>query len=285
MAILYDVPFSEYLAMPGVHFSTLRYMSTSPLHYVRACDGERHDTASLRMGRLVHSLVLTPDIPPDVVVFDGKARRGKAWVEFASDAISAGKLVVRKDELEMAERMRRAVLSNAQARALLKNGAGELTVTWDEHFELSGVSRSVRCRGRLDWRGAAGIVELKTTRWPSVRAWTREVAARSYHVQLAHYRSGVEANTGVSEPVWWIVVENQPPHDVAVYRVRSDDVEAGDRTRLGWLRRVAECEASGRWPGVGGDEPLEFVLPDYAATAGLEDVDMSSVEEREVAHG
>lgn len=285
MPIVHDVPFSTYLTMPGTHFSTLRHMATSPLHYIRACEHERADTSSLRVGRLVHALVLTPDLPADVAVFDGPVRRGRAWNAFLAEAAAEGRQVVREEELRAATRMRRAVLENAQSRKLLADGDGEITVTWDEQIEVGGAPHSVRCRGRLDWLGSAGIVELKTTRWPSVRAWTREVAARSYHVQLAHYRSGVEANTGSSAPVWWIVVENQPPHDVAVYRVRSEDVEAGERTRLAWLRRVAECETSGRWPGVGGEEPIEFVLPDYAATEGLEDVDMGRLGESEVELG
>lgn len=317
MAILYDVPFSTYLTMQGAHFSTLRHMATSPLHYRRACDRERADTPALRLGRLTHALILTPELPTDVAVFDGKVRRGKTWESFAAEAALAGKLIVRADELQAAERMRDAVYANKAARALLAHGIGEVTVTWEERFPVprderadccfhgdhaacDGVNgcgcvchgqpdecRGVPCRARLDWLGSAGIVEVKTTRWFSPRSWVREVASRSYHAQLAHYSGGIEHHRDLGGyeyhgaqyvPVWWIVVENVYPHDVAVYRVSREDVEVGERLRRGWLQRVAECTVSGRWPGVGGDEPIDFKLPDYAQTEGLEDVDVSGIE-------
>lgn len=281
--ISHDVTFTDYLRLPGVHFSTLKHMGTSPLHYRRACDHERADTPALRLGRLTHALILTPELPPDVAVFEGGTRRGKAWDAFRDEADAAGKLIVKAEELRAAERMRDAVYANRAARALLHDGRGEVTVTWEEELCIPGPTEilTVPCRARLDWLGAAGIVEVKTTRWAGVRSWAREVAERAYHVQLAHYRAGIDYHSAVSmmyPDVWWIVIEKTPPHDVAVYRVRREDIETGERLRLSWLRRVAECEASGRWPGVGGEEPIDFVLPDYAATEGLDDVDESGIE-------
>lgn len=293
MPILHDIPFRDYLALPGAHFSTLTKMELSPLHYRRACDHERHDTAAMRLGRLTHALVLTPELPPDVAVFEGGTRRGKAWDAFRTEADAAGKLIVKADELIVAKRMRDAVHAFGPARALLQDGRGEVTVTWDEEITIGDSvphgMRIIPCRARLDWFGASGIVELKTTRWPGARSWAREVAARYYHVQLAHYAAGIGWHSAVAlmyPETHWIVVENVPPHDVAVFRVSREDIEVGERKRLEWLRKVAECEASGRWPGVGGAGAIEFKLPDYATTDGLEDVDMSGIEGAEVSdHG
>ena len=290
MPISYDVPFEEYIAMPGVHFTALTQMAKSPLHYRRAVDNERKDTAALLMGRLTHALILTPEVA-DLAVWRGGARRGKEWKAFLSEATAAGKIVATAAEVETSERMRDAVHANPVARELLREGGSEVTVTWAErftHVPPAGPAHDVAvpCRARLDHWGPAGLVELKTTRHAGQRAWFREAAARYYHVQLAHYVTGLQEAADVNVgAVWWIVVESVPPYDVAVYRVKREHIEAGDRVRMQWLRRVAECEASGRWPGAGGDEPIDYVLPDWAAGEGLEDVDMSGIEGEEVEHG
>lgn len=286
MSISYDTTFEDYARLPGVHFTPLKAMAISPKHYRLAAEQGRADTAALALGRLTHALILTPEDEANFAVWDGP-KRGKAWAEFKTAASLDGKIIVRAEDLGRANRMRDAVFANPHARALLREGAPEVTVTWEEAhpdqlpFETC---RLLPCKARLDWLGALGLVEVKTTRRPLVqRSWGREVASYAYHVQLAHYVAGLEANGGHDPAAHWIVVESSPPHDVAVYRLRREDLEAGERLRLTWLRRVAECDAAGVWPGVGDDGPIECALPDYAATEGLPEVDMNELEENDGA--
>ncbi len=279
--ILRGLPFPDYLALPGVHSSTLKAIETSPRHYQRAIASER-DSDAMRLGRVVHALTLTPDAPPDVAVWDGGRRAGKAWAEFCAE--HAGKTIVRAEELEVAHAMRRAVYAHPKARALLSEGEPEVTITWDERIEPGErpTVASLACKIRIDWLRADGtIVELKTTRAIAPRAWAREYAARYYHAQAALYRMGLDASDvlGVAPPPPYVIaVENTAPFDVAVYRVPDATIEAGARKVRDWLRKVAECEAAGVWPGVGGDDAADLVLPAWAETDGLEDVDVSGIE-------
>lgn len=284
MPISHDTTFAEYQRLHGVHFSALKAMAVSPKHYRLAVEQERADTSALALGRLVHALILTPEIAPEFAVWSGP-KRGKAWTEANAQAVAEGKTIVRAEELERSYAMREAVFANPHARALLERGTPEVTVTWEEPLAVSlaaGAATEVDCRARLDWLGPLGLVEVKTTRRTlAPRSWGREVAAYAYHVQLAHYVAGLEANGVEAAHAHWIVVESAPPYDVAVYRLRREDLEAGERLRLTWLRRVAECEASGAWPGVGAEGPLECALPDYATTEGLPEVDMNELEEND----
>ncbi len=280
-----SVPFRDYLALPGAHFTTLKAMALSPRHYRRACDTERPDTPAFLLGRLTHQLALTPHLPLDAAVYPGKVRRGKEWDAFKADAETRGHEIATAGEIANARAMAAAVRGYAPAAQLLApDGQGEVTVTWAEPTSAAPNSERidyVDCRARLDYLSASvGLVELKTTRRIGRASWAREVADRSYHVQLAHYCNGIEAVTGARPvAVHWIVAENVPPFDVAVYRVSSGDIERGAATLAGWLRRVAECEASGMWPGVGGSETLDFVLPDYAsAPEDGEEVDLNGIE-------
>ncbi len=278
-----SVPFRDYLALPGAHFTTLKAMALSARHYRRACDTERPDTPAFLLGRLTHQLALTPHLPLDAAVYPGKVRRGKEWDAFKIEAETRGHEIATAGQIENARDMAAAIRSYAPAKRLLApDGQGEVTVTWAEPVGMADSALNfVDCRARLDYYSpSSGLVELKTTRRIGRASWAREVADRSYHVQLAHYCNGIEAVTGARPvAVHWVVVENVPPFDVSVYRVSSGDIERGAATLAGWLRKVAECEASGVWPGVGGDETLDFVLPDYAsAPEDGEEVDLNGIE-------
>ena len=88
--------------MKPVRFSNLRLMAKSPAHYRAALDGEREDTLAMRLGRLVHALVLGGDY----LVWDG-TRRGKEWDRFAEE--NAGREIVTASELAQAEPVAAAV--------------------------------------------------------------------------------------------------------------------------------------------------------------------------------
>ena len=76
--VRYGVPFDEYLGLPGEHYSAIKELHRSPLHYrsrTRPADND-----ALRVGRAIHAHVLDPG-SANIVQFDG-IRRGKSWDEF-----------------------------------------------------------------------------------------------------------------------------------------------------------------------------------------------------------
>lgn len=269
MSITYDLPFADYLALPSVHFSTLKMMDISPHHYRRAVTQGRADTQALRVGRAVHALTLTPDAA-DVVVYDG-VRRGKTWEVFADE--HADKTIITATEHAKVAGMRNAVHMNPTSRALLRAGRPEVTIEWTDS------ETGLACRCRADFfdttiASSPRLVELKTTRAAYPRAFMREFARLGYHAQMAFYVEGIEAVTGARPIVKMIAVEKDAPYDVTVYDIPDEALEVGSRKIRGWLRAVADCTASGKWPNVNGDEAVKLVLPDWAMTDGLEDVDM-----------
>jgi hypothetical protein len=48
------ITFADYAAAPGIHFSTLRYMAQSPLHYLHALNNPLSETQAMLLGRAVH---------------------------------------------------------------------------------------------------------------------------------------------------------------------------------------------------------------------------------------
>lgn len=264
------VPFADYLALAGEHFSSLKWLDMSPLHYRHALAHPVGESGAMTLGRLTHAIVLTPELPVDVAIYEG-TRRGRRWETFQAE--HAGQTILRAGDpaLVTALAMRAAVQRHPEASRLLRAGEGEVTLRWE--------AEGSACRGRLDWlRPCGSIVELKTTRSIATRLFMREVAQRLYHVQLAFYTDGLTAVLGHAPPELpaMVAVENAPPYDVCVYRVGFDALEAGQRKVDAWLRTLAECRASGRWPGVGGDGVMDMRLPDWAL-GGDEDVDLSGI--------
>lgn len=270
--IIRGMSFGDYLAIEAAHFSTLKALDVSPLHYRHALHRDAsEETDAMALGRIVHAMVLTGALPEDMALYEGKTRRGKEWEAFKAEHL--GKTITRKSELTTAAAMHAAVMRCPEAKELLARGEGELTVQWVDH--------GLRCKGRLDFFNGSQIVELKTTRSIRPDAFAREVVSRHYHAQIAFYAQGFEAATGKPPPVLpaLIAVENVPPYDVAVYRVGFDALEAGARKVNAWLSTLASCTVTGRWPGVAWHGAMDLKLPEWAMTGDLPDVDMGGMED------
>lgn len=263
--LIHGLAFDAYTAIEAEHFSGLKALETSPLHYHRV--PRRKDTDALKVGRSVHAFVLDPG-SATVAMYDGR-RAGKAWEAFRDEHV--GEVILSAEDMAKAFDMRAAVASHPIAGRLLSDGAGEVTMLWD----LDGIA----CKARADWVTPSGaIVELKTSRKVRPDAFMREFASRLYHAQAAFYALGLTETQGFEPPEHYVItVENEAPFDVAVYRVGLPVIEAGARKIEAWMSTLKACRASGRWPGVGGDDIINLVLPDWALTEGLEDVELDGI--------
>jgi exodeoxyribonuclease VIII len=256
------VSHTAYSRLPGVNWSTLRYMLTSPLHYHYRRTHPPDDSPAMRLGRAVHCAVLEPDMfPLEFVVYDG-ARRGAAWTEFAGTNATRDILTI--SEYETALGIRDAVHLDPHAAKLLQKGEAERVVEWTD------AGTGLACKGRLDYLTGRTVVDLKTTKDITPRAFSRTCDRFRYVSQLGFYRDGVREELGIEAGAALIAVESDPPHDVAVYTVSSDDLWNGSDEAHTLLERVAACEASGEWPGA-YPERQALELPPWTWGEGLGD--------------
>ena len=242
----------------------------SPLHLRHYLDAPPMEpTPAMVLGSLTHTRTLEPDktflefaVAPKV---DRRTKAGKAeHAEFLE--MSEGKTVVTEEQFHLASAMARSVKSHPVARGLLTNGIAESSVVW--HDKLSGLL----CKCRPDYMHATDtalgttVIDLKTTKDASPRAFAKAIANFRYHVQSAFYLDGVSAATGVDMDAFlFVAVENEPPHAVAVYAADDMMVEIGRDEYRRDLAVIAECQASGQWPGY-ADEITELSLPAWAAS-------------------
>jgi hypothetical protein len=237
--------FAEYAALPRVNWSTLKAAKRSPKHYQHRLAHPIDDTPRLGFGRAVHTAVLEPDrLALDYVVFFGERRAGKEWAAFCEQ--HPDQTILKRDEYESCLAVRDAVRAHPVAAALLRSGEAEQTILWTD------TETGIECKARIDWLGAAGLVDLKTT---------ADVDARLFGATAARLRAN-----GIDVPAKIIAVETEAPCDVAVFGIDDDVLYAGEVEVTTLLRRVAECRERDEWPGrYVGEEPLR--LPAWAFPA------------------
>lgn len=229
--------------MEPVHFSNLKQIGVSPAHY-KASYGDRPPSPAMRMGSLIHALVLGGEY----VVWPNGDRRGNAWKEF--EAEHQGKLIVTAKEYDQAQGAAMAVLASDPAQRVLDGTEKEVPLEWE------WLGRG--CAGRLDAVGNGKVVELKTSSTSSPGRFSWHALRMCYHAQLAWYLRPASTmptrEDGESvKDAYIIAVETAPPHAVTVFHLTDDLLACGDRICRAWMERLLVCEEHDEWPAYAQD--------------------------------
>lgn len=277
MSGLLHISFAAYVALDGVNWSSLKEMRESPLHYIDAKRQSKKATPSQRAGSVIHSAILEPEkLATEYTVYTGDGTRAsKEYKAFAADC-GPSVTILKETEMDAAVAIKNAVCSHAVAGPLFRSGFAERSFQWTDP------RTKLLCKGRTDWlapdgRGGFTLVDLKSARSVAPRLFGQAAAKYGYHNQHAHYLAGLRA-IGVKVSSCVIVaVEQARPYDVVVYVVGSDQLYPGEEENAALLARVAECEASGVWPGREPNERM-LELPRYVYQDDEEENDTSNFD-------
>ena len=248
---------ADYHADPAVSASHLKEIIRSPYHYwARYINPDRkpvEPTAAMQLGTLVHTAVLEPDellqryaVAPD--------RRTKAGKEQAERIAAEGLEPVSEADMALALGMAASVRNHPAASALLAHGKAEQSFWWDD------LQTGLRCKCRPDWYQGSTIVDLKTCTDASPAAFASSVAKFNYHIQAAHYMTGLH---GAGRFVF-IAVEKTAPYAVAVYELDHAAMALGRTMRENAMDVLATCKAADLWPGYGDTSVQTLSLPSWA---------------------
>jgi len=268
--------FAEYRALPGVNWSSLKKMATSPLHYKHGMDTpDDKGTVAMRLGRALHTMILERDsFESRHPVFDGKSRNSKAWKEFTAEHPGVDPLTA--SEAEQVSGMASSIAASSLAMKHLSHGVSEKTLRWDSGLVYrsrpDGEPQPILCKGRCDSVNGH-LVELKTCNGRDFAPdrFESHAARLRYHGQIAYYADGLAAQGyEVDNGPAMIVVESEPPFDCAVYVVKAEIIEAGRGLYRKLLGKLRDCLESDTWPGVCCDKELSLGLPAWAEWETLE---------------
>jgi hypothetical protein len=262
------VPFAEYRALPGASITRLKELRRSPLHY-RYALAHPKETDALRLGTAAHVAVLEPErFASQFAIWSRRSEKtgnlcpknGKWWKSFQSENV--GRDVISIDDAEFAMKIQAAVRSDHDAMRYLEQGEPEVTLQW--------TVRGRQCKGRVDWLtwidGRPYLVGLKTARDCRHFIFGNAAAKLGYHLQWAYYFDGYEFIKDVQPGVKEIVVENTPPHAVAVYNIPDDIIQQGRDEYLVLHDQLEQCELDGKWPGPSLGE-TDLTLPTWVYQA------------------
>jgi len=239
--------------MEPVHFSTLKQMALSPLHYRYAVDHGCDETRAMRVGSVVHALVLGGAYH----AYEGE-RRGKAWAEFKA-AHDDGATIVTGSEHDDAAAIAGAVMADPVAASILAGPhLTEVSLAWE------WLGRA--CAGRLDLVTPSVLVELKVTNSADLDRFGRLAHRMHYPAQLAWYLRAL--GRPLTSHALIVVVEDKPPHPVTVREVTARALEAGEKQCRLWMERLLCCESAGEWPGY-AQSVVPLDLPDWADEQAL----------------
>ncbi|HEY3495953.1 MAG TPA: PD-(D/E)XK nuclease-like domain-containing protein [Polyangiaceae bacterium] len=220
--------------MPPLHFSQLKAIARSPLHYKHGLSVPLRDTKSLRMGRAVDAILFGTC---GVVDYKGQ-RRGKEWEAFAQ--ANAGSICLNATEAAQVRGMAKALEQHSDAMYLL-SGTRQRTIRW----KIAGRE----CEGTPDSFRPAELADLKTCESAQPARFPWKARQYGWTAQVCWYREGLE-QAGLAAPsvLCLVAVESKPPHPVTVFELTERAIDEGTRTWRLWFERLRACEESNEWP-------------------------------------
>lgn len=253
-----------------IHWSNLKYLRESPLHFRHVLMAEWKDTPAMRIGRAIHSAALEPlRLGREYVVYEG-ARRGNAWKEFL--AVNGHVEILTASEWDRVEGAVTAI-QDRRISWITSQGLTEHTIEWTEPRV------GMACAGRVDRVVNGVLVEIKSSAIWGERQFASHAAKMGYHLQAAWYCEGLRAaGIDVIDEVIIIAVQSVSPHDVAVYRLPEEAILAGRAQIDPLVERLHECIQTDEWPGVAEGEHNILSLP---AWAGLEEAETIEIDGEE----
>jgi PDDEXK-like domain of unknown function (DUF3799) len=250
---LLSMDWEDYKAFPAMNGSVLTEGRRSLRHLRYAWEHGRKDTDAMRYGRLVHCLLLEPsEVANRYRAWEG-ARRGNDYKDFVVVAEQDGAEVIKQEgqySLDAAIEASQWFLKTPRVRELIAAGQAEQTVL--------GVECGLQCKGRLDWVSTSQhiLTDLKNSTVIEPRDFGRAFYKYGYDIKLGLYQRWLNRGTNDQWPVEVIVLESQPPYDVAIYPIADAILDRGVEKALQIMQSVAEAIESDKWPGVGGDDGL-----------------------------
>jgi hypothetical protein len=252
--------FDDYKKIQAINASSLKQGALSMLHMHEAMTGnDMVQTAAMRLGSLAHKAILEPKEFLELAsVFDGD-KRSKEWKEFKAN--HDGEFILTQDEMDTLTAMSDAVHANKAAHELITACVPEFTLEWD-------TDDYGKAKGRLDgFSKTAGIIEYKTAANIDERRFAQQCtpSGLSYDLAVGWYIEGVMALGLTAEipPFTFIVQQNKPPFDVAVYFASKQMITLGRKNARKLAIQYRECEKSGVYPGIQVDGPKELVMPEW----------------------
>jgi hypothetical protein len=248
----------DYHAASAVSRSSLMHFLKSPYHYWYAKNYPevRTTTDDMRIGSMVHTLVLEPEkfdseffvLPP----LNLRTNAGKEELS-ALKAQHCDKELVSVDMLNQAKEMAWAVRSHELAPELIDGAFIENSIFFTH-------KTGIQCKSRPDALQGNIVVDLKTARDASAKAIGRASEDYGYFLQAAMCSYALKSIGQELKSFVMIAVEKKKPYAVGVYKLDQRDIEFAETVFDHEMIKLAKCIEDDTWPSY---EFAEIKMPPW----------------------
>lgn len=197
-------------------------------------------------GTAFHTMVLEPHLFDSTIAIipekNGKtiSKNSTAYKDFAVE--NSDKAILSAEELQTVQNMYESVMHKTCAKELLSGGISEVTGVFDH-------PKGVRIKFRPDYMPCGGMmVDLKTTSYTG-RAFVDKAYQFKYHWSAYMSMLGAKALGQADARYIFVVVDKEPPHDVAIYELSDAMIAAAEIEVESTINELAECINSDVWTG------------------------------------
>lgn len=251
-----------------------RLVSHSPLYFKTAPPIKT--TPAMLQGSVLHAMILEPDEVADRYLFapglDLRTKKGKdALADLEAEAAAKGAEVIRQDPTHLW-----AIADAVSSHPAWQRMIGQRPACERSYYWSSDQGQLLKCRpdalNETDWMSGDRIlvVDLKSAQDPRPVQFGKRAIDLGYDISAAMYCSGVARVTGKPVDFAWFTFCPEPPYEVALYFYSHAAKRRGDAMYRKALATLAECEASGHWPGIANGEAQTLYVPAYARYSDAE---------------
>ena len=275
--IFFDMADDDYRKASGISNSMLKALALdgaepgSPAHFLQSFKDPQTDSDALFVGRMVHSRILTPDVPlpgiveipaeypapadcsavktkkckpGDMLKWFGGATYCKQWLAAQK---AAGLRPMDKSDIEMMDGIVNAVANHPICKVAFKEGKSEVSLFKRYHRNGGMILK----KGRLDWISPGpAIVDIKTCQDARACEFDRVIWTRRYYVAASYYLDLYNELHPDDQKTNFIIVavEKFAPYAIQVFDLNPTDLRDGRDEYKRNLALVMECMKQGEWP-------------------------------------
>lgn len=262
---IYDISNSEYHSSAGISRSGIMEFRKSPKHfwhrYLNQDYKPKDSTPDMSFGSAFHCYLMEPEkFDNEYLVsqdFDKRTTVGKEGYA-AMLKKAEGRILIEQCDLEEIKLMAKSILDDDQARQLINDACYEKSIYWiDPDTQLL-------CKCRPDIMHDHFVVDLKTTKDASFRAFQKDFYSYGYHLQIAMIHEGFKHGLGKDMTNFIdLAVEKIEPYNHCVYPIDESALAHGIKEFKYYLMEIKQCFDDNNWQSY----PTQILtLPAYANT-------------------
>lgn len=255
-----DIPNEIYHRSSGWSSSTLKkFIEKSPAHVQWDMRHPSPQSESMALGSAVHTLILEPEkFEQEFAVsqkFDGRTNAGKEGK--ARFLLEAGdKTVLNEEQYNAARIMSDKVRNHDIAGIFVNDVVCESSIYWwyrAPDDDDSKYRMMMKVRPDAISRSHPVMIDVKTTTNAGFSEFMKTIHKYAYHLSAAMYLKGANQCQELLDHLGYhaitnflfVVVENVPPYEVAVYELSDRDRELGLHLFQKCARRLRDSLAEG----------------------------------------